>query len=106
MKFYQIILFVSLILYIYSEDKECGGDASSAKDCKDLKVEEGYHCCYVKGKQNNKEVSMCIPVSQAHYDKIKDYIKELKDGGAEVKKLDCKSYYLKFSILSFILLFL
>lgn len=110
MKFYKIILFVSLILYIYSEDKYCGDSsvsASKAKDCKDLKLADKYsNCCYVKGKQNNVDVSTCISLTKDQYNNIKDYIKELESGGADVKKLDCNSYFLELSILSFILIFL
>ena len=107
MKFYNIILFASLILYILSED-ECDQktSASKAKDCKDLKTSDGDHCCYLKAKNDGKEYSGCTSVSKEAYDKIKDYIKEMEKTGGKVKKLDCKSIYLELSILSFIFLLL
>ena len=108
MKFYNIILFASLILYILSEDNECEQktSASKAKDCKDLKASDGDHCCYLKAKKDDQEYSGCTPVSKEAYNKIKDYIKEMEKTGGKVKKLDCKSIYLELSILSFIFLLL
>lgn len=109
MKFYQIILFVSLIIYIYTaedENEKCyKAPAKSADDCQNLKTTKDY-CCYVKGKLDGSDVSMCAPISKDKYDNIKDYIKELEDGGADVDKFDCKSIYLELSVLSFILLLL
>jgi hypothetical protein len=108
MKFYNIILFASLILYILSSacsDKE---SAESSDDCKNLSTSKADgHCCFVKGKDlNKKDISRCISLEKSEYDNIKDYIKSLENQGAEVKKLDCKSIYLELSILSFILLLL
>jgi len=116
MKFYQIIFFVSLILYIYSEGTETGTEteekcqisvtANSIKDCKDLKTSKP-HCCYVKGTQNGSKVNGCLALSKDNYDNIKDYIKKIeKENNADIDKLDCKSIYLELSLLSFVLLFL
>jgi hypothetical protein len=107
MKFYNIILFASLILYISSSDCD-GKDAESAKDCKDkTSAYTDGHCCFIKGKdKDGNSASMCISLEKSEYDNIKDYIKSLEDQGANVKKLDCKSIYLELSILSFILLLL
>ena len=107
MKFYNIILFASLILYILSISCNAKDSAGSSDDCKDLP--SGYtdgHCCFVKGKKDGNDVAVCIPLKKSEYDNIKDYIKSLEDDGADVKKLDCKSIYLELSILSFILLLL
>ncbi len=109
MKFYNIILFASLILCIYSQSAcDSKTQASKAKDCKDLQTTNSEdHCCYAKGKdENSKDISGCVTVTKENYDKIKDFIKSLKDKGYEVKKIDCKSIYLKLSVLSFILLLL
>ena len=109
MKFY-IIIFVSLILSIYSGNT-CDGEhstGSSAKDCNKLEKESGYpYCCYFKfiGPEGEKEV--CIPLTQSDYDDIKNFIKEIeKDVDITTKDLDCKSIYLKLSILIFIMLLL
>ena len=106
MKLYKIILFVSIILSIYSDN--CGGKADSRKDCDKLDKLTGYpYCCFIKGKdQNGDEAKICMPLTQANYDNIKDYKKSLEDGGAKIKKIDCKSIYLELSILSFIFLLL
>ena len=107
MKFYNIILFASLILYIYSQS-ECDKktEASKTKDCKDLQTYDSEdYCCYAKGKDDeSKSVSSCVTVKKSDYDNIKDFIKSLEDDGYEIKKLDCKSNYLELSILIFILL--
>jgi hypothetical protein len=109
MKFYNIILFASLILYIYS-DSACNSKTSAdkAKDCKDLATSDAEdYCCYAKGKDENKQsLSRCVTITKENYNKIKDYIKSLEDKGYEVKKLDCKSSYLELSVLSIILLLL
>lgn len=113
MKFYNIILFASLILFIYTEDtqkSECDSKTSAekAKDCKDLKTyNSDQHCCYAKGKdKSGNTMSACVIVDKDNYDNIKDFIEKLEDQGYEVKKLDCKSNYLELSILIFILLLL
>jgi len=109
MKFYNIILFASLILYILSDECEGKESASSKKDCKDLKT-DGYKCCFIKVKDKDGESSGCTTVSKENYDNIKDYIKKWEEEGKsedlKIKKLDCKSIYLELSVLSFILLLL
>ena len=109
MKFYKIILFVSIILTIYSEDCEIGDvEADSIKDCDKLDKITGYpYCCFLKGKnQNGEETKTCAPLTKNEYDNIKDYKKGLEALGAKIKKIDCKSIYLELSILSFIFLLL
>jgi len=109
MKFYNIILFASLILYIYSSSAcDSKTDASKAKDCKDLQTDNSEdYCCYAKGKdEKSNSLSGCVTVQKKDYDNIKDFIKSLENQGYEVKKLDCKSIYLELNILSFILLLL
>jgi len=109
MKFYNIIIFASLILFIFSD--ECGDKdpASSTKECINLKTNE-YKCCFLKIKSNDGEESYCTSVSKSNYDNIKDYIKNMEEKGksdnVDIKKLDCKSIYLEISVLSFILLLL
>ena len=109
MKFYNIILFTSLILCILSDECEQKTSASSKKDCKDLQTSE-YKCCYFKVKSNSGEESGCTSVTKTGYDNIKDYIKEWEEEdkslNVKVKKLDCKSIYLELSVLSFILILL
>ena len=110
MKFYNIILLTSLILYIYSEDNECvkKTSAEKAKDCKDLKTSNSdEHCCYAKGKdKSGSSMSGCVVVGKDNYNNMKDFISSLENQGYEVKKIDCKSNYLELTILSFILLLL
>jgi hypothetical protein len=108
MKFY-IIIFVSLILSIYSGNT-CDVEhstGSSAKDCNKLEKLSGYpYCCYFKLTDDEGERKGCMPLTKNDYDNIKDYIKKAENEGATVKDLDCKSIYLELSILSFILLLL
>jgi len=120
MKFYQIILFVSLFLYIYSDgeptgtetgdssQKVCNGkvSANSVNDCKGLKNSDPY-CCFVKGTLAGQSTKTCIPLEKDEYDNIKDFIKKTeKEQNADIDKLDCKSIYLELSILCIILLLL
>ena len=109
MKFYKIIIFVSLILAI--ESVICGIEvkASSVKECNENfdKSNSNPYCCYIKGKDKNKnKIKGCISLSQYQYDHIKDVIKSYKDQGDKIKKIDCKSIYLGLSILRFIFLLL
>ena len=108
MKFY-IIIFVSLILSIYSGDA-CDPEystGSSAKDCNKLEKLSGHpYCCYLKGKANGNTKENCIPLAKNEYKNIKDYIKNIEKQDVTVKKLDCKSINLELSILSFIFLLL
>jgi hypothetical protein len=108
MKFYNIIFFASLILYILSSDCSNKKNAESSKDCQDLETSDSDgHCCFAKGKdKNSSQVSMCISVTKNDYDNIKEYKKSLEGQGYVVDKLDCKSIYLELSLLSFILLLL
>ncbi len=109
MKFYNIILFASLILCIFSDECDDKDPASSTKECINLKTDK-YKCCYFKGKDKEGEASYCISLSKSDYDNIKDYIKNWEEEGKnvnlDIKKLDCKSIYLEISVLSFILLLL
>lgn len=109
MKFYKIILFVSIILAIYSDDCDFGTKADSKKDCDKLDKITGYpYCCFIKGKDQNgnSDAKICAPLTKNEYDNIKDYKKTLENAGAEIKKIDCKSIYLELSIFSFIFLLL
>ncbi len=111
-----LLLVILLISYSYQsecDDKEEG--AKKAKDCKDLKVDVGmYKCCYVKseGEYNGEKEKGegCAEIDEKNYNRIKDYIKEMEDGvkkfggKLDVKKFDCSSNYLLFSIMSLIIL--
>ena len=110
MKFYKIILFGSLILSIYSStlcgDEEATG--SSAKDCQKYETDDEYpYCCFLKGTYEGTSYETCASLTKQEYDNIKNTIKSYEDeDDLDVKKLDCKSFYLELSILSFILLLL
>ncbi len=111
MKFYKIILFISLILSIYSGTTCSLGNniiASSPDDCENYEIEEGKpYCCYYKATENGKPVETCYPLTKAQYKDIDGTIDSIEeDGDITVDKLDCKSIYIELSILSFILLLL
>ena len=60
MKIFTFLLLCSIIIFINAADEYCeiGVSASSAKDCKDLKLSgSGNHFCYykVKGKNGDGE---------------------------------------------------
>ena len=108
MKFYEIILFASIILSIYSDLCGIAINPDSRKDCDKLEKTTSFpYCCFIKGKDAEKnEVKNCSPISQNDYDNIKEYKKTLEKLGGSIKKIDCKSIYLELSILSFIFLLL
>ena len=111
-----LLLVIWLISYSYQsecDDKEEG--AKKVKDCKDLKVNPGmYKCCYVKGESEydgkKEKGEGCQEIDETNYNRIKDYIKDWEDsvkksgGKLDVKKFDCSSNYLLFSIMSLIIL--
>ena len=118
MKSICFCLLLCSLLYINTSDicesKESG--VSSSKDCKDLQTTKAdSHCCFID--QEMKIMGMtekhkaCIEVTKAEYDDIKAYIKAIEEvckiaGSCKIHKLDCKSSYLAFSLLSLILLIL
>lgn len=108
MKFCQIIFLVLLMIDISScADCDIEASASKAADCKDLDKEgEIKHCCFIKGKIDDKEVKGCHPLTEAQYNDIKQTIKDLEKNNAKVDKLDCKSFYLQIGIISLIFLIL
>ena len=105
MKYSLFILLILLISHISSTPclKE---DVSSSDDCEDLDAGTGNHCCYLKGKGEGKSVSMCYPLTKEQYDDIDKTIKTLEDNGGKVDKLDCKSYYIQFCLLSLLFVLL
>ena len=110
-----LLLVILLISYSYQSECEDKKSAKKAKDCKDLKVDDGmYKCCYVKaeGEYNGKKEKgeYCEEIDETNYNRIKDYIKDREDGAKkfdsklDIKKFDCSSNYLLFSIMSLIIL--
>ena len=97
-----------MILTIYSDYCGTTTNPSDRKDCDKLDKVTGFpYCCFIKSKdKSGNEGTACIPVSQNDYDNIKDYKKSLENLGGTVKKIDCKSFYIEFSLLSLILLLL
>lgn len=103
-------LLILLILLISSSSSPCEDktSASSSKDCKDLAVETGdKYCCYLKGKTGGKEYKGCASLTKEEYDDIDKTIKALEDlPDSEIDKLDCKSYYIQFCLLSLLFVLL
>ena len=116
MKKYTIIFFAFILTFVFCDDEDssevqyCDAEvsASKVKDCENLKLgDEGYKCCYFKGKIENENTNTCIPITKSQYDDIKKTIKDFeKDSGNEVDKLDCNSSYLKYSLISLLLILL
>ena len=117
MKVKSFLIICSLIIYINTTESCRKHPASSVKDCKDLGLREnGDHCCYLKASAEigveKIEVSYCLKITQAEYDKIDETIKEIigeaeREGGtAKVDTLDCKSSYIVLSLFSLLLLLL
>ena len=112
----NIIFFAFILTFVFCDDEDssevqyCGAEvsASKVKDCENLKLRDGgYKCCYFKGKMENENINTCVPLTKAEYDDIKKTIKDAeKDSRNEVDKLDCNSSYLKYSLISLLLILL
>ena len=103
----SLLFMIMAILLLSCVNSKCQGkeEASSVKDCKGKTLEEGYkYCCYVDAGDDDK---VCVPLTQDNYDNIKDYIKKIEEGeNVKIKNLDCKSNYLKFCLISLLVILL
>jgi hypothetical protein len=118
MKIFTFLLLCSIIIFINAadSDKDCeGASASSAKDCKDLKLSgSGNHCCYSEGKYEyngkTEKVKICVELTDEEYNNIDDYIDASKEANTifKIKDLDvdCNSSFLTNSLLGIILFLL
>ena len=113
MKSIHIFLFLFSLVYIHSESCESTKNPSSAKDCQNKEISSSAsYCCYIKIKHSTGEINYCVALTQNLYNNIKstkngyEFLYNLVYTDCKVKKLDCKSSYLKFSLFSLILLLL
>ena len=119
MKIFTFLLLCSIIIFIKAadSDKDCyGASASSAKDCKDLKLSgSGNHCCYSEAKYEingkTEKQKICVELTDEEYNNIDDYIDASKEAAKtyiKVKDLsvDCNSSFLTNSLLGIILFLL
>ena len=114
MKFIHTLAFLLLIECIICQGSNpCYSETNPSKDnCKKITVEGG-HCCYFEAPKSNDHPKGCTPITNYVYDNIKTYAKYMKtfggdDGETEDKKakIECKSFYLQFTSIILILLFL
>lgn len=112
MKSVHAFILLLLITYIacYCKGGVSNSDASVDK-CKSDNEGDGY-CCYVETPKSNPSKS-CEDITKYQYDHIKVYVEGYKvfggdDGKTKDKdaKIDCNSYYLQYSLIILILLFL
>ena len=116
MKVTYVFLILYSFFYIISSEY-CESlleiNVNKASTChKRQTSKEGSYCCFIKLKEKIAGVTFttqsCEELTKAEYDNIKDYKKKYeKDCASEncsVKKIDCRSSYLTFSLLSLILL--
>ncbi len=110
MKFYQILILISLILLINSADFcDLEVQATKPEDCANLiKASRTNYCCYFKGMWKGKTYNgNCMDITPIPYNEMKEYIEEMnKEEGYDIQSLDCKSSYMQIGILYLILLFL
>ena len=102
----SLLFMIMAILLLSCVNSKCQGkeEASSVKDCKGKTLEEGYkYCCYVDAGDDGKT---CLALTQDDYDNIKDYIKKIEEDNVKIKNLDCKSNYLKFCLISLLVILL
>lgn len=119
MKALLILALIALSLAC-QKDGEFKGNDCKALEINDDEVEAGkkkedYQCCYINSvsKTLGIEGKMCKPFLKEKIQdgKIKDLIKRIEDGTeypqagkAEVKKLDCNSSFIKYSLFSLLLI--
>ena len=115
-----IILFISLCLFSFinltCEPDEENNKIRDSDDCKDRafsseEIEDNkYKCCYMRTKVNlntrKGKLYQCIGLTKNEYDVVKDLIKKYEaETGVDDVKIDCNSSYIKFGLLSLLLLF-
>ena len=109
MSIYHILILLSLIIFINNKDYCINTfPASKGDDCKNLEITSlDYHCCFVKGKINNKIMNHCVEIKPWEYKDLKAYIEDMnKESGNDIEGIDCKSIYLQLSLISLLFLLL
>ena len=112
MKSVHVFILLILITYIACDCKYTVSPSDASVDkCKSDNDGNGY-CCYMETPKKTIK-KKCEDISKYTYEHIKVYIEEEKVfGGDDYKtkdedvKIDCKSYYLQFSLIILMLLFL
>ena len=108
----RLILLVLTLTYIHCDEdtSECESKSgTSAKDCKNLNVTDGYaHCCYLDAKSDEGSIKICTELLESEYKDIEKYIKDAEKEAelvhGKINKLDCSSYYIKITLLSLMIL--
>jgi len=90
----KVILIFSFLCLSTIFAEECYKEADSYKDCKDLTVSTGGHCCYVEGKGEGA----CLEFNEEEYKDL-DKAKKEMEGYADVD-IDCHSNYLSIAFLA------
>ena len=119
MKILNQILIISCLLFFINSTCATDEDDTSYKyrkyeDCSGKSFDEeelegrAYKCCHIeietKALNQEKEVHLCVPITQSQFDNIKSTINQfLNETGAKEIEIDCKSNFIKFSIFSLIL---
>ena len=112
-KYCWIYILLLIISYfdLSNGSSDCAGETNSAKECRALLTEEdeedGFKCCLVKGTKNRVEVSECQEYDEESYqdlDAFKQYLTNEKN--IQNPEVNCKSYYLQFTLLTLILFLL
>ena len=118
--FNEIIIIITLFYFINSICNTEEDDISKIRDAEDCnrrtftedEITEGaFKCCLVEKKVDRIDFSgkefSCRVLTSEEYNKVKDLKKTLeKERGVDDVDIDCKSKYLKYGLLSFVILFL
>lgn len=111
MKLYQIILLLlcfSLVLNCSSHSSDASKDVCN-KDLTEEEKAKGYtHCCYIRYKlEKQDERKGCEIYNKYRFDHIKDFLKQMYfEAGTDDFNIECSSSYVKFGLLSLILILL
>ena len=118
--FILLLSFKIIINTCLDDDEDSTIDPSaSSSSCQKRPLSEyeidtldAYKCCYGKAKcpdyssGGTRETKQCLTVTQYEYENIEQIIKTTKQLGCSSVKIQCKSSYLKFALIYFILMIL
>lgn len=63
----------------YDKCYELNNFEPSATRCNSIILDEGYNCCYLTGKDDEKDYNYCLPLNESEVKELKDEAKEDDD---------------------------
>ena len=110
MRTYLFMIILSVIALNKAADacSNLGIAATGPNDCKDRTKPLGddSYCCYMEGDYlTYKDVKSCLNIPKKAYKNVAKFIEDSNKeiASSNIKKLDCKSFYLHLSLINLIL---